>query len=403
MAGSWVEGAEGSGFGLGHLPYGSFSQGASATTRLGVRIGDRILDLRRLAQRGDLPVELAARTLNPLLAADARRWREVREIVAGLLGDESHRANVEPLLLSVHDVTMRMPFEVADYVDFYSSEQHATNLGRMFRPDGDALLPNWKHLPIGYHGRSGTVVVSETPIRRPSGQRRGADGPEFGPSTRLDIELEMGFVVGGSSALGKPIPIEDAGRHIFGAMLVNDWSARDIQAWEYQPLGPFLGKSFATSISPWVTPLAALDPARVAPPHQDPPVHEYLKTGEPWGFHIELDVDLTTEAMRDSGQPAVQIASTSFRDMYWTPAQQLAHMTVNGATLRPGDLFASGTVSGAEPGTYGSLIEATWNGERPIELPDGSWRTFLQHGDEVTLRGRAGGVELGEVVGQIVD
>ena len=297
---------------------------------------------------------------------------------------------------------MRLPFDVADYVDFYSSEQHATNLGRMFRPDAEPLLPNWKHLPVGHHGRSGTVVASGTPIQRPSGQQRGADGPTFGPSQRLDIELEMGFVIGGKSVLGKPVPTDRAEQHIFGMMLVNDWSARDIQAWEYQPLGPFLGKSFATSIAPWIVPLAALEGARVSPPRQDLEVFEYLRADRPWGFDVDLDVRLSTAEMRERGEEAVVVSATNFRDMYWTPAQQLAHLTVNGATIRSGDLCASGTISGSEPGTYGSFIELSRNGSEPITLPDGSQRTFLEDGDEVTLTGRAGPVSFGEVAGRVV-
>lgn len=402
MTGTWVEGADGSGFGLEHLPYGVFSFGDGPSTRVGVRVGSRVLDLRTLAQRGQLPAELAASNLDPLLAAGRQLWDDVRTTVAGLLADGQHRPNVEPLLIPLDDVTMRLPFSVADYVDFYSSEEHATNLGRMFRPDGEPLLPNWRHLPVGYHGRAGTVVVSGTPVARPHGQRRGPDGPTFGPSERLDIELEVGFVVGGHSNLGRPVPIGAAAEHLFGVVLVNDWSARDIQAWEYVPLGPFLGKSFATSISPWVTPLAALGPARVAGPPQDPPVLEYLRTEEPWGLDLELEVWLASQTMRERGDDPARISATNFSTMYWTAAQQLAHMTVNGASVRPGDLFASGTVSGAEPGTYGSMIELTWNGEHPITLPDGTERTFLEDGDEVTLRARSGPITLGSVSGVVV-
>ena len=402
MGGTWVPEADASGFGIENLPYGVFSIGDSPSTRLGVRIGSQILDLRVIAQRGELPIELASPNLNALLDAGKSVWDEVREKIAGLLSDEGHRNNVEPLLVPLSAVSMRMPFEVADYVDFYSSEQHATNLGRMFRPDGDALLPDWKHIPVGYYGRAGTVVVSGTPIRRPHGQRSGQDGPMFGPSERLDIELEMGFVIGGPTTLGEPVPIKAAGDHIFGMMLVNDWSARDIQAWEYQPLGPFLGKSFVTSIAPWVVPMAALESARVAPPTQDPRVFEYLRTDRPWGFDIDLEVGLSTSAMRANGQPAVTVSSTNLRNMYWTPAQQIAHMTVNGATVRSGDLCASGTISGSEPGTYGSLIELSWNGSQPIDLPDESQRTFLENGDEVVISGRAGAVSFGEVRGEIV-
>jgi fumarylacetoacetase len=340
------------------------------------------------------------------MAAGPARWAEVRGVLSGLLSDERYREVAEPSLLPIDTVRLHLPFAVADYVDFYSSVEHATNLGRIFRPDSEPLLPNWRHLPVGYHGRSGTIVPSGTPIRRPHGQQRGAEGPTFGPTTRLDIELEVGFVVGVPSEMGGPVPIDAAGDHLFGLVLVNDWSARDIQAWEYVPLGPFLGKSFATSISPWVTPLAALEPARIPGRSQHPAPLAYLHTDQDWGFDVDLEVWLTTETMRKEHIDPVQIAATNFRDMYWTPAQQLAHLTVNGASLRTGDVFASGTVSGAEPGSYGSLIELTWNGESPLALPDGTRRAFLEDGDEIVLRGSAPGeqerITLGEVSGTLV-
>jgi fumarylacetoacetase len=271
---------------------------------------------------------------------------------------------VEPLLHPLGGIELVVPFTVGDYVDFYASEHHATNLGRLFRPNGPALPENWKHLPIGYHGRSGTVVVSGTNIVRPCGQRRGEDGPTFGASQRLDIEAEVGFVVGGPATNG-PIPMAAAGEHIFGVCLVNDWSARDIQAWEYVPLGPFLGKSFATSVSPWVVPLAAFDTARVPPPPRDVPLLGYLDDTalDAWGLDIELTVELNGRI----------VSRPPFDSMYWTAAQMLAHMTVNGASLRPGDLFASGTVSGPESDQVGSLIE----------LGTG----FLADGDEVVIAG----------------
>ena len=275
-----------------------------------------------------------------------------------------------------------LPIEVADYVDFYSSLDHATNLGRMFRPDAEPLLPNWRHLPVGYHGRAGTVVPSGTPIRRPSGQRR----PEFGPSARLDIELEAGYVIGTPSTMGEPVPIERALDHVFGMVLVNDWSARDIQAWEYQPLGPFLGKSFATSVSHWVVPLDQLADRRVPREPQDPQPLDYLRE-EPWAFDIPLEVELN----------GTVVARSNTRHLYWSIAQQVAHLTVNGASLRTGDLLATGTISGPEPDERGSLIELSWNGQEPIELSDGSTRTFLEDGDEVILRGDP----LGEVSGRI--
>jgi fumarylacetoacetase len=285
---------------------------------------------------------------------------------------------------------------------------HATNLGRLFRPDSEPLLPNWRHLPVGYHGRSGTVIPTRQSIPRPSGLRLIDDQPTFGPTDALDIELEVGTVVGAGSERGEPIPATRAGAHLYGLCLVNDWSARDIQAYEYQPLGPFLGKSFATSVSPWLVSLDALEAYRVDQPTQEPPVAGYLRTDDPWGFDLQLEVQLESAAMREAGTPPVTISTTSFADMYWTPAQQLAHMTANGASVRPGDLFASGTVSGPTAGSEGSLIELTLRGERPLDLPDGSRRAFLADGDRVTLRGWAGSTDgprigLGEVSGTITE
>jgi fumarylacetoacetase len=288
-----------------------------------------------------------------------------------------------------------LPFEVADYVDFYSSLEHATNLGRMFRPDSEPLLPNWRWLPIGYHGRAGTIVQSGTPIVRPSGQSKAPDAarPSFGPSRRLDIELELGFVIGRASELGRPVPFEEALDHVAGVVLVNDWSARDIQAWEYQPLGPFLGKSFATSISADVTPVEALLPYRVPAPEQDPPPLPYLAGPHHLAFDLDLEIELNGDV----------ISRTNARHLYWSLEQQIAHATVNGASLRVGDLFATGTISGPTRDSCGSLIELTWNGTEPLTLSDGSTRTFLEDGDEVVLRGRTpdGKVELGEVRGHI--
>jgi fumarylacetoacetase len=377
---SWPDLAEDSRF----LPYGVFST-PGADRRVGVAAGDLVLDVSALAERAELPQArlLEGPLLNPLLAAGPATWREVRERVAGWLGDPDL---VRPYLTPLRDVESHLPFQVADYVDFYSSLHHAENLGRMFRPGGDPLTPNWKHLPIGYHGRAGTVVVSGTPITRPSGQQ-GAG--RFGPSQRLDIEAELGFVVGVPSTLGTPVPVEAFADHVFGACLVNDWSARDLQAWEYVPLGPFLGKSFATSVSPWIVPLEALDAARVDPPPRDPAPLPYLRDGAaPWGLDLTLEVRLNGHV----------ISRPPFAGMYWTPAQQLAHLTVNGASLRTGDLFASGTISGPEPDQRGSLIELTWNGRDPLTLPDGTTRTFLEDGDEVTISAPG----FGEVRGRIV-
>jgi fumarylacetoacetase len=393
---SWVDGATGSTYDVDNLPYGVFSADDDRP-RVGVRIGDQVLDVTPVAAGEMLDVHeaFARDSLNPLMALGPTVWQSVRTWLTGLLTDEHERDVVEPHLRPLDEVTLHRPFAVADYVDFYCSLQHATNVGRMFRPDGDALLPNWRHLPVGYHGRAGTVVVSGTPIRRPSGQGRpSADGgpPAFGPTRRLDIEAELGFVVGTPTSLGEQVPTSAFADHVFGALPLNDWSARDIQAWEYVPLGPFLGKSFATSIAAWVTPLAALEAARVALPGQDPEPLEYLRVEEPAGYDIAFEVLLNGEV----------VSRPPYSAMYWSPAQMLAHMTVNGASLRTGDLFASGTISGDERDQRGSFLELSWGGDEPFA----GGHTFLEDGDEVTLRATAPGslggrIALGEVTGRI--
>jgi len=389
-------------FGRFTLPYCSFVVPGELRRRVGVGVDTDVLDLTTAASvvvpdHADL---FARGSLNPLLAAGFETWHDVRHALTEWLGDEAHTHVVDHHLSPADQVDLVLPFTVGDYVDFYASEHHATNLGRMFRPDGEALLPNWKHLPVGYHGRSGTVVVSGTPVQRPSGQRRtSTDDVVFGPSVRLDIEAEVGFVVGTGSELGEPVALADAERHVFGVRLVNDWSARDLQAWEYVPLGPFLGKSFATSISPWIVPMEALESARTHPPERDVPLLPYLDDdgAQPWALDLKLEVRLGDEVL----------ARPPFAGMYWTAAQMLAHMTVNGATVRPGDLFASGTVSGPERDQRGSFIELTWNGVEPLELSDGSTRSFLENGDIVTISATAPGPDgedlwLGEVTGTIV-
>ena len=390
------------GFGVDHLPYGSFS--VAGSSRLGVRIGDRVLDARQAARLGLLPEACDAPNLDRLLQEDSAVWTETRTALVGLLADDAAVARLAAHFHPLDEVTLHLPFSVGDYVDFYSSEAHATNIGRLFRPDQAPLLPNWKYLPVGYHGRAGTVVASGAAIPRPTGQRRGPDGSiTVGLSTRLDIELEMAAVLGGASTRGEPVSADRAGEHIFGVALLNDWSARDIQAWEYVPLGPFLGKSFATSIAAWITPLDALEPVRVPGPDQTDPIpFEYLRTSRPWAFDIDLEVRLETQTMRTDGLGPVVVSKTNFRGMYWTMAQQLAHLTVNGASIRPGDIYGSGTISGWEPGEEGSLLELTLGGQRPLVLPDGSSRAFLEDGDEVTLAGTAGAITLGEVRGRIV-
>jgi fumarylacetoacetase len=393
---SWVTVPAQSDFPIQNLPFGVFDDGGPQ--RIGVPIGDRILDLAAVAQAGfaDDVCErelLTAARLNPLLAAGVSVWTPLRQRLSLLLrrdGDARLReGNADRFFVSREAVAMHVPMEIGDYVDFYSSIEHAGNLGRLFRPEGEPLLPNWRWLPVGYHGRSGTIVIDGTPIRRPCGQRKAPDAsaPDFGPSRRLDIELEMGFVTGPGNELGEPISIAGAREHIFGFVLVNDWSARDVQAWEYQPLGPFLGKSFATTVSPWIVTLDALEPFRVAGPVQDPAPLPYLRVNRRWSYAVELAVELQSERMCANGIAPATISRGNFRGLYWNVAQQLAHATANGAVARPGDLFASGTISGAAPGSQGSLIELTWNGQRPITLPDGETRRFLEDGDEVTLRG----------------
>ena len=377
-------------FPIENLPFGVVRpRSGDGDSRVVVRIGEVVLDL---AAAGIEPSLTAQSTLNELLASG--RGSEVRRRAGELL---SSREDGDGALLPLADVDVLLPVAVGDYVDFYSSIHHATNLGRLFRPDSDPLLPNWRHLPVGYHGRAGTIVVSGTPVPRPHGLVLGEDGvPRLGPSRRLDIELEVGFLVGRGGTRLRP---DDAADHVFGVVLLNDWSARDIQAYEYQPLGPHLGKSFATTISPWVVTLDALAPYLVTPPEQDPVPDPYLQATGRWGLDLSLEVELN----------GTRICATNFSSMYWTFAQQLAHMTVNGATVRPGDLFGSGTVSGPTKGERGSLVELSWGGREPFALDDGSTRTFLEDGDTVTLRGWCGGdgegrprIGFGEAVGTIV-
>ncbi|MEV6358981.1 fumarylacetoacetase [Nocardia asteroides] len=383
-----VEVAPDSLFGPENMPYGIFAP-PGGDFRAGVRLGDTVLDL--VALLGD-PI-FARPDLNAFLAAGAERWRTVRARLRDLADTELPIDAVHPL----NAVRVALPIRVGDYVDFYASIDHATNLGRLFRPGSEPLLPNWRHLPVGYHGRAGTVVVSGTPVIRPWGQRGTDSGaPDFGPSRRLDIEAELGFVVGSGSMLGVPIGVDDFAEHVFGVALVNDWSARDIQAWEYQPLGPFLGKSFGTSISAWITPLAALTEARVPLPVQEPRPLPYLRGTADHGFDIDLSVAWNGEV----------VSHPPYARMYWSPAQMLAHLTANGASIRPGDLYASGTISGPAPDQRGSFIELSWGGTEPISVGD-TPRTFLADGDEVTITATAPGpagrrIGLGEVSGRIL-
>jgi fumarylacetoacetase len=395
---SWTGVPDDDPFSVDNLPYGS-AAGLTGGAFAVVRIGDRALDLSQgsAAIEPDLAPLFARGTLDDLLAAGPPAWTQARATVKSWLTDPAYRSKVEPLLRPVAELDLRLPFTVADYADFYANEYHAVNATRIFRPGATGVAPNWKHLPVGYHGCAGTIVVSGTPIRRPRGQYRDADGiVRFGPSQRLDLEAEVGFVVGAGSQPGEAVSVAGFGAHVFGVCLVNDWSARDIQAWESAPLGPFLGKSFGTSVSAWITPLEALDCAWIAPPPRDPQPLPYLDdTAAPSGLDLSLEICLNGETLT---QP-------SFGTMYWTPAQMLTHLTSGGAALRPGDLFASGTVSGPHRQERGCLLELTWNGTEPVTLADGSSRAFLHDGDEVmitaTAPGPSGRIALGEVRGRV--
>ncbi|NOX57361.1 MAG: fumarylacetoacetase [Planctomycetes bacterium] len=405
---SWVESANDSQYPIQNLPYGVFSNSGSSP-RVGVALGDQVVDLCALHEAGLFSETsvgsenvFANDALNDFMAMGVEAWRSVRrQLVALLIAERTTDAcdvAIEPnttlredaglrekALVTRANVQMHLPSRVGNFVDFYSSKEHATNIGSMFRDPSNPLLPNWVHIPIGYNGRSSSVVVSGTDIVRPSGQTKAdaAESPTFGPCRLLDIELEIGFLTGPANKLGSPIPADKAADHLFGMVLVNDWSARDIQKWEYVPLGPFLGKSFATSVSPWVVSLDALAPFRVAQPKQDPPVLPYLRTDGDWGFDIDLRVHLKTATMSEGDT----ICRTNFKYMYWTIAQQLIHQASNGTNVEPGDLYGSGTVSGPTPDSYGSLIELCWKGTKPIKLSSGEERKFLADGDTVILSG----------------
>lgn len=391
---SWLPVPDGTDFPLENLPYGAFIR--DGAPHLGVAIGDNIFDLCAASELGVLhsigPELARAAVLNPLLAEGRETWSALRAELSDLLREGTRSLDTverDNLVVPRKSATMVTAFACGDYVDFYSSLEHATNLGKILRPGGEPLLPNWRSLPIGYHGRCSTLVIDGTPIVRPAGQRAVEGGIRFGPTRSLDFELEVGFLIGPGNAMGTRIEASHARDHIFGLVLVNDWSARDIQAWEYQPLGPFLGKSFATSLSPWVVTLEALEPYRVAGPPQEPEPLPYLRCTEKWNYDIDLSVEICSRAMRAAGTGAATVSRTNFRHMYWNPAQQLAHLTSNGTSVRPGDLCASGTVSGPQAQSAGSLIELTWKGERPLALTADEPRTFLEDGDCVTLRGAA--------------
>jgi fumarylacetoacetase len=408
-------------FTLDNLPYGVFSPEGRGP-RVGVAVGEHVVDLAVLESAGcfdgtflrDHPA-FDQPSLNLFLSLGKEAWDEARRTLQDLLDDGSPTLRDddelrEAVLHRQDEVTMHLPFEIGDYTDFYASRQHATNVGTMFRGKENALMPNWLHLPVGYHGRASSVVVSGTDVVRPAGQTKPEDGdPVYGPSRLLDFELELGAVVGPGNPMGTAIGVDDARDHIFGYVLVNDWSARDIQKWEYVPLGPFLGKSFCTSISPWVVPAAALEPFRIegeAQSGENPEPLPYLQQSTPRSLDIALDVAIESEQMRENGEAPHVVARSNAKNLYWSFEQQLAHHTVNGCPMRPGDLFASGTISGDEPGSYGSMLEITWRGQHPVELPTGETRKFIADGDRVVMRGRAerGGVRVGfgEVSGRVV-
>jgi fumarylacetoacetase len=417
---SWVPVAPDSPFPIQNLPYGVFGRAPRASIGVGVAIGDFVLDLsalerfkffdrhdsRRSAPGGAL---FGEPSLNRFLAAGPSVWHDIRSRISKLLSaDEPTLRDDSTLrelfLIKQSAVQPWLPIAIRDYTDFYSSRQHATNVGIMLRGADNALMPNWLHLPVAYHGRASSIVVSGTDIRRPCGQTKADDAPAptFGPSRSLDFELEMGFFVGPGNTLGEPIPIANAADHIFGMVLVNDWSARDIQKWEYQPLGPFLAKNFATSISPWIVPMEALEPFRCPGPVQEPTPLPYLQSKGDWSFDIQLEVWLQGPKM----DKPHRICATNFKHMYWNMAQQLAHHTVNGCNVQPGDLLASGTISGPTPDSFGSMLELAWKGTKPIAFPNGETRTFLQDGDKVTMTGWCQGpgyrIGFGEVTATVL-
>jgi fumarylacetoacetase len=410
---SWVNVPAGSDFPIQNLPFGVFTTAAFEFPHIGVAIGEEILDIHYLADKAlidieDFPSEvLLEPNLNKFASLGRGVCRQLREWVSELLleGDMRLSGTVgEHALYRQDAVEMCLPFAIRGYTDFYSSIEHATNVGIMFRGKDNALMPNWKHLPVGYHGRASSIVISGTDIKRPHGQMLPAPDatqPVYGPSKLLDFELEVAFAVGAGNALGTPIPLEETEAHIFGLMLFNDWSARDIQSWEYVPLGPFLGKNFASSVSPWVVTLDALEPFRVAGPVQDPTPLPYLQGSGPANFDIQLEV-----LLQPSGGVAHTICRSNFKYMYWSMQQQLAHHTVNGCNMEAGDLCASGTISGPTPDSFGSMLELSWRGSRPVSLGDGGERRFILDGDTVIMKGYCEGdgvrIGFGEVRGRIV-
>lgn len=388
---SWITVPEGSDFPIQNIPFGIFSC-ASKAQRPCTRIGDMVIDLQALAERGHLrsvPVEvLQHAVLNPLFALGRKQVGALRNELATLFAKDNTtlQQDREPYLHPISEVSMHLPVRVENYTDFYSSEEHATNVGTMFRGKENALMPNWKHIPVGYHGRASSIVVSGTPLRRPNGQQlpQDADAPVFGPCKLLDFELEMAFITCGENPLGDPIPVDKAEDHIIGLVLFNDWSARDIQKWEYVPLGPFLAKNFGSSVSPWVVTLDALEPFRVAGPKQEPPVLPYLRFEGQKNYDIQLSMAIQPENSEEK-----TVTRSNMKYLYWNMCQQLAHHTVNGCNIKTGDMYASGTISGPDKSAYGSMLELTWRGSEPIAMPDGTERKFIQDHDTVIMRGHA--------------
>ncbi len=413
---SFIPVAPESHFPIQNLPYGVFRRKTNGTPRIGVAIGDQVLDLSvlekeqllRLAQPRSQGV-FQNQTLNAFMALGRSAWTEARSTISRLLRHDEpalrdNAALRARALVPMAEVEMLLPVEIGDYTDFYSSRHHASNVGAMLRGPENALMPNWLHLPVAYHGRASSIVVSGTDLHRPNGQTKADDAPAptLGPSRMVDFELEMGFFIGPGNELGRPIPIREAPEHIFGMVLVNDWSARDIQKWEYVPLGPFLAKNFGTSISPWVVTMEALEPFRIPGPVQEPTPLPYLRTPGDWSYDIHLEVFLQGEKM----DRRHRICASNFKHLYWNICQQLAHHAVNGCNLRTGDLLASGTISGPTPDSYGSMLELAWKGSKPIPFPDGEQRSSIQDRDQIAMTGWCQGngyrVGFGEVTGTIL-
>jgi fumarylacetoacetase len=409
---SWLQIPEGSDFPIQNLPFGIFSTDRKKP-RAGVAIGEYILDLHMLQKGGfleelKLPDKIFRQpSLNAFFALGRKKVGKVRKEISKFLNEACDKGTIKFIrrraLIPQDIAEMHLPVVIGDYTDFYSSEDHARNVGTMFRDPDNALLPNWKHLPVGYHGRASSIVISGTPLHRPLGQTKAPDAetPTFGPSKRLDFELEVAFITCKETQLGERIATSEAEDHIIGLVLFNDWSARDIQVWEYVPLGPFLAKNFGSSISPWVVTLDALEPFKVEGPRQEPEPMDYLKYEGRHHYDITLEVALSTDTMEET-----TICQSNYKYMYWNMAQQLAHQTVGGCNIRVGDMYASGTISGPKKGSYGSMLELSWKGTKPLKLPDGSTRTFIEDGDVVTMRGHAEkeGVRIGfgEVVTRIL-